>query len=103
MSVDVTVFYGAGDILAPDVINPLSSVDAAAKSLGESILADAFGLQEISLTCVANMDYIPGAIVQVVDGRQGKIWYGKIINVAHTLNTSSSISFESKLEILKVL
>lgn len=102
MSIDVTVYHGSGNTQAPDIINLLSSSIHAATSLGQKFLAESYGLQVVKLVCAADIAYVPGLLIEVVDGRQGKTWYGMISDVVHTINTTGeSPILETTLDVLK--
>lgn len=102
MAIDVTVYYGSGDKAAPDTVNPLSASIAAAQGLGKQILVDSYGLTPVSLSCAANLSIVPGMIVQVADSRQGDVWYGQVIDVAHDVSTGSDAPvFDTTLQVLK--
>lgn len=104
MSIDVTAQYGDGDFCAADITNPLSSSIEAAKRLGFSFLADNSGLQDVTLLVRGDSRYYPGHVVQVVDSRQGVVWYGKIINVSHTISTDADTPvLDTTLELKKVM
>ena len=103
MAIDVTVYYGDGSVLAPDLIDPLCSSIAVARLRGEGFLAEHFGLHSVNLTVTLDISYYPGQLIEVLDGRQGITWYGKIVTVNHAISTNSETPIlETQLGVEKV-
>ena len=102
MTVDVTVFTGAGVNIAPEIIDPLSSTNSVARERGKAFLAEYSGVVETSLVTRSSITFYPGDIVEVFDSKQGMVYYGRITHGSHRVSlTNSTVTMETTLEIAK--